>query len=266
MDVQDIMAVEEGRYASPALATTHRIEAPEQPQADELSDVLHEVALGEVLGSDVSAGSRGETDKSHDCGDWLCNAQSIAFTFSLLMLGMAIIEFCFGSSTKRLTVLVSLALALQFVVLLLFCVRVAVEPLEPDEAAAAVEGGAEDDANAHRSEKEVTILVAQRIQQLAERSRICTYSDWKEKYVPSMAWSADKSPCKCKHQQPQQCACPVCLVDFADEDRVRGLSCGHIYHVHCVAQWFLSDKSFELPCPLCRRSIAEQDPMQREVC
>lgn len=47
-------------------------------------------------------------------------------------------------------------------------------------------------------------------------------------------------------------ACPICLVDFEDDDIVSQLDCKHVYHKNCIRVWI---KSKHLSCPNCRAGI-----------
>ncbi|EQC41487.1 hypothetical protein SDRG_01454 [Saprolegnia diclina VS20] len=47
--------------------------------------------------------------------------------------------------------------------------------------------------------------------------------------------------------------CPICLVDFAVGERLRQLSCGHLFHPQCIDEWL--HKNFT--CPMCKRDLAQ---------
>jgi hypothetical protein len=49
----------------------------------------------------------------------------------------------------------------------------------------------------------------------------------------------------------KECECSICMSDDNDNDKGT-LPCGHTFHVHCIAQWFLSSKN---TCPNCRHVI-----------
>lgn len=95
-------------------------------------------------------------------------------------------------------------------------------------------------------------VVTERIKQLEERTRICTRSEWEEKHIPQLLKRANGA------SPPRQCSCCICLSDIAPDSKVRGLACGHIFHLQCVAQWFMRDETFQLCCPLCRLPLASQ--------
>jgi len=45
--------------------------------------------------------------------------------------------------------------------------------------------------------------------------------------------------------------CTVCLDDYEDGEIVLQLPCSHIFHGHCVPEWFKTQKT----CPLCRHGV-----------
>eukprot|EP00930_Biecheleria_cincta_P020321 TRINITY_DN15305_c0_g1_i1.p1 TRINITY_DN15305_c0_g1~~TRINITY_DN15305_c0_g1_i1.p1 ORF type:complete len:167 (-),score=30.59 TRINITY_DN15305_c0_g1_i1:205-705(-) len=52
-------------------------------------------------------------------------------------------------------------------------------------------------------------------------------------------------------------ACPCCLEDFRETDRVAILRCGHIYCLACIKDWVCRTGSKVSRCPLCRQIFAE---------
>ena len=46
--------------------------------------------------------------------------------------------------------------------------------------------------------------------------------------------------------------CSICLETFKPGDRVKVLSCNHIFHEHCASSWIVDVRGV---CPLCRRGI-----------
>eukprot|EP00927_Polykrikos_kofoidii_P056310 TRINITY_DN50462_c0_g1_i1.p3 TRINITY_DN50462_c0_g1~~TRINITY_DN50462_c0_g1_i1.p3 ORF type:complete len:134 (+),score=15.44 TRINITY_DN50462_c0_g1_i1:210-611(+) len=96
-------------------------------------------------------------------------------------------------------------------------------------------------------------LVVERIRQLEERTRVCSRKDWEEACLPGLLAPG----CACG----DAATCSICLADIGDDERIRGLACGHAFHIQCIAQWFMRDQSLELCCPLCRRSLSEQSPI-----
>ncbi|KAK6460764.1 hypothetical protein DFJ63DRAFT_315426 [Scheffersomyces coipomensis] len=45
-------------------------------------------------------------------------------------------------------------------------------------------------------------------------------------------------------------SCAICLEVLEDEDVVRGLICGHVYHAECVDPWLIKRRAC---CPMCKR-------------
>ncbi|KAL4946643.1 hypothetical protein BDV06DRAFT_208549 [Aspergillus oleicola] len=43
--------------------------------------------------------------------------------------------------------------------------------------------------------------------------------------------------------------CVVCMEDFDDDDSIRALTCGHIFHATCLDPWFTKRQA---RCPLCK--------------
>ena len=54
-------------------------------------------------------------------------------------------------------------------------------------------------------------------------------------------------------------SCSICLeeIDFSPEaeKKVKQLSCGHIYHLDCISQWYFGGVASVSNCPLCREKI-----------
>lgn len=92
-----------------------------------------------------------------------------------------------------------------------------------------------------------------RVDQLSQRTRICTRQDWEDKYLPEMM-GADAA----EKMRSSTSSCCICLGDIDLDNQVRGLACGHIFHLPCLAQWFMRDQTFELCCPLCRLPLSKQ--------
>ncbi|KAL4902269.1 hypothetical protein BDW74DRAFT_66290 [Aspergillus multicolor] len=43
--------------------------------------------------------------------------------------------------------------------------------------------------------------------------------------------------------------CAICMEDFDDDDTIRALTCGHIFHATCLDPWFTKRQA---RCPLCK--------------
>eukprot|EP00931_Biecheleriopsis_adriatica_P068884 TRINITY_DN42775_c0_g1_i1.p1 TRINITY_DN42775_c0_g1~~TRINITY_DN42775_c0_g1_i1.p1 ORF type:complete len:237 (-),score=31.67 TRINITY_DN42775_c0_g1_i1:211-921(-) len=103
-------------------------------------------------------------------------------------------------------------------------------------------------------------VLADRIQQLNERTRVCTREQWEEAYLPDIL-----GPEGSEQRLQFSSECSVCLGSIAMHSKVRGLGCGHMFHLQCLADWFLRDQSYELRCPLCRAPIYEQPRIELEA-
>ncbi|XP_042331817.1 E3 ubiquitin-protein ligase RNF181 [Sceloporus undulatus] len=60
---------------------------------------------------------------------------------------------------------------------------------------------------------------------------------------------ADKSP-----------KCPVCLLEFEEEETVRKMPCQHLFHSGCLLPWLGKTNS----CPLCRHELPTDDEEYEE--
>lgn len=47
--------------------------------------------------------------------------------------------------------------------------------------------------------------------------------------------------------------CPVCLLEFNDDEDVKTLPCKHMYHPSCIDTWLVKNSA----CPICKRDVAE---------
>lgn len=45
-------------------------------------------------------------------------------------------------------------------------------------------------------------------------------------------------------------SCAICIEQFEDDDLVRGLICGHVFHQECLDPWLIKRKAC---CPMCKR-------------
>ncbi|KAJ6439847.1 Armadillo-type fold domain containing protein [Purpureocillium lavendulum] len=53
--------------------------------------------------------------------------------------------------------------------------------------------------------------------------------------------------------------CAICKEFFQDNDEVRPLPCGHVYHSNCLIPWHLNQNH---TCPLCKYRYLEEDTEQ----
>mmetsp|Transcript_61605 Transcript_61605/g.156583 ORF Transcript_61605/g.156583 Transcript_61605/m.156583 type:complete len:270 (-) Transcript_61605:77-886(-) len=96
-------------------------------------------------------------------------------------------------------------------------------------------------------------LIAERIKQLSERTRICSRRVWEETYLQDL-----RGKVGAEQMRDSMSSCSICMSNIKMSAQVRGLACGHIFHLPCLAEWFMRDRTFELCCPLCRVPLAKQ--------
>ncbi|ESX01391.1 hypothetical protein HPODL_00787 [Ogataea parapolymorpha DL-1] len=70
--------------------------------------------------------------------------------------------------------------------------------------------------------------------------------------VPATASSADAA--QDLHFTSGMCA--ICLDNLLDDDEVRGLICGHVFHADCVDPWLVNRRGC---CPMCKRDFFMRD-------
>ncbi|XP_059404341.1 E3 ubiquitin-protein ligase RNF181-like isoform X1 [Carassius carassius] len=54
--------------------------------------------------------------------------------------------------------------------------------------------------------------------------------------------------------------CPVCLLEFEEQETVREMPCKHLFHAGCILPWLSKTNS----CPLCRLELATDNPDYEE--
>lgn len=96
-------------------------------------------------------------------------------------------------------------------------------------------------------------LITERIQQLGERTRVCSRRVWEETYLPDLRGQDGAEQMRASMSQ-----CSICMSSIGMSEQIRGLACGHIFHLPCIAEWFMRDRTFELCCPLCRVPLSQQ--------
>jgi len=89
----------------------------------------------------------------------------------------------------------------------------------------------------------------ERIQMLTERTCVCSRKEWEEQQLPDLLGD--------KHDTGLAATCCLCMCDIAPDEQIRGLACGHAFHVGCLAQWFIRDP-LHVTCPLCRVPLRDQ--------
>ena len=54
-----------------------------------------------------------------------------------------------------------------------------------------------------------------------------------------------------KHKHEENYQCIICMEEFKEREIVNLLPCGHIFHINCIKQWLLKEKT----CPFCKYEI-----------
>lgn len=103
--------------------------------------------------------------------------------------------------------------------------------------------------HASRAPEQPNPLLQDRIKQLEECTIICTREEWENEHRVRL----DGAACS---------ECCICMSNIERDAQVRALACGHIFHLLCVAEWFMQDKTFELRCPMCRKALSQQSRLK----
>ena len=56
------------------------------------------------------------------------------------------------------------------------------------------------------------------------------------------------------HNDDSEVKCLVCQHEYADQERLRRLPCGHVFHAECVDEWLTTHDS----CLYCRKCIVDE--------
>lgn len=79
---------------------------------------------------------------------------------------------------------------------------------------------------------------------------------------------ASEASHEAKHLHFSSGDCTICLESFVPSDSVRGLSCGHVFHVECIDPWLTNRRAC---CPTCKHEFVDQngedstDPDHRDL-
>ena len=49
--------------------------------------------------------------------------------------------------------------------------------------------------------------------------------------------------------------CPICLEDFKNGEKIKKLTCNHLFHSHCIISWFKHQQMYPALCPTCKAQI-----------
>lgn len=55
--------------------------------------------------------------------------------------------------------------------------------------------------------------------------------------------------------------CTICLEPFQEDDQVRGLSCGHVFHEECIDPWLTNRRGC---CPTCKHEFIQEEETPHE--
>merc|ERR1719399_2111345 len=62
--------------------------------------------------------------------------------------------------------------------------------------------------------------------------------------------------------QKGQTVCAICKFDFEEDESLRVLPCGHVFHRDCADTWLLGTTGYPFiqtnTCPLCKINVAEE--------
>nr|XP_015827503.2 E3 ubiquitin-protein ligase RNF181 isoform X1 [Nothobranchius furzeri]XP_054587272.1 E3 ubiquitin-protein ligase RNF181 isoform X1 [Nothobranchius furzeri] len=94
-------------------------------------------------------------------------------------------------------------------------------------------------------------------------SGVFDLSDWDQRLPPPAAKAAIQtltvvviSP----EQADKGLKCPVCLLEFEEQETVREMPCKHLFHSGCILPWLGKTNS----CPLCRLELPTDNPEYEE--
>lgn len=82
------------------------------------------------------------------------------------------------------------------------------------------------------------------------RSPSESYMEEFRSHTPAIRYD---SICISNHAEKE---CSVCLTDFEPDAEINHLSCGHVFHKHCLEKWL---KYWNVTCPLCRNYMMSQE-------
>lgn len=52
--------------------------------------------------------------------------------------------------------------------------------------------------------------------------------------------------------------CTICIYDFENNEKIKQLPCGHLFHPNCIDNW-LGNYSYK--CPTCKKEIGNPTPL-----
>uniref|UniRef100_A0A8C1BJX1 E3 ubiquitin-protein ligase RNF181 n=1 Tax=Cyprinus carpio carpio TaxID=630221 RepID=A0A8C1BJX1_CYPCA len=88
-------------------------------------------------------------------------------------------------------------------------------------------------------------------------------SDWDQRLPPPAAKAVVQSlpiVIISSEQADKALKCPVCLLEFEEQETVREMPCKHLFHTGCILPWLSKTNS----CPLCRLELPTDNPDYEE--
>lgn len=74
--------------------------------------------------------------------------------------------------------------------------------------------------------------------------------------IPEIIFSSDMLVAESVKKKPlMNSSCPICLVDFEEQTRIKLLPCDHGFHPECIEPW-IGERSDS--CPICRQSVMDK--------
>ncbi|XP_060239516.1 E3 ubiquitin-protein ligase RNF181 isoform X3 [Meriones unguiculatus] len=85
--------------------------------------------------------------------------------------------------------------------------------------------------------------------------------DWEHHLPPPAAKAVVESlPRTVIGRSKAELKCPVCLLEFEEEETVIEMPCHHFFHSNCILPWLSKTNS----CPLCRYELPTDDDSYEE--
>lgn len=85
--------------------------------------------------------------------------------------------------------------------------------------------------------------------------------DWEHHLPPPAAKAVVESlPRTVIRSSKAELKCPVCLLEFEEEETVIEMPCHHLFHSNCILPWLSKTNS----CPLCRHELPTDDDSYEE--
>uniref|UniRef100_A0A8C6LA55 E3 ubiquitin-protein ligase RNF181 n=1 Tax=Nothobranchius furzeri TaxID=105023 RepID=A0A8C6LA55_NOTFU len=82
-------------------------------------------------------------------------------------------------------------------------------------------------------------------------------------FICRLGPAASSSSCQSCYSDPhcdKGLKCPVCLLEFEEQETVREMPCKHLFHSGCILPWLGKTNS----CPLCRLELPTDNPEYEE--